>query len=322
MTIIARGFCTRGFRTVTLALGVSLLAACATSPATTSAAAISGIRILPAQISWAPPPAQAPATEGIAALPGGAKLWYTDTGGKGEAVILLHPASGNATSWAYQQPVLAQAGFRVITYSRRGYYKSEAPSPGNPGTAAGDLNELADYLGLGKFHLVATAAGSFVALDYAIHHQDRLLSLVYSNSLGQIQDPAYNKMLGYLLDPAFSKLSVDFRELGPSYRASYRPGVEQWLHIHEMTGSMGTPQGRLGAVTWAGIESLKLPTLLLTSDSDFYMPVSSLREFRRHLPHSDAAVFSEAGHAAYWEQYEAFNAELLRFLRKVRGSSR
>lgn len=306
---------TGSLRTLLLAMAASLGAACTQQPPSTSGGTVPGqIRILPAQTAWAPPPAQAPAKEGIATLPGGAKLWYSDTGGSGTPVILLHPASGNATSWAYQQPALAEAGYRVISYSRRGYYGSEPPAVDDPGTAAGDLDELANYLGIGKFHLVATAAGGFVSLDYAIAHEDRLLSLVFSNSLGGIDDAAFRQTLGHLLPPTFSQLPVEFRELGPSYRASYRPGVEQWLAIHAQTGSMGTPQGRLGAVTWERLEALRLPVLLLTGDADFYMPVSSLREFRRHLPHSEAAIFSESGHAAYWEQYEAFNTELLRFL--------
>ena len=80
----------------------------------------------------APLPAQVAAHEAMAELPG-ARLWFWDTGGTGTPVVLLHPASGSALIWGYQQPVFAKAGYRVIAYSRRGYFNSEAGDRANPG---------------------------------------------------------------------------------------------------------------------------------------------------------------------------------------------
>src|SRR5688500_12964436 len=59
-----------------------------------------------------PIPAQAQATEGFATLPD-ARLWYWDTGGDGEPIVLLHPNSGSGLTWPYQQPVFSGAGYRV-----------------------------------------------------------------------------------------------------------------------------------------------------------------------------------------------------------------
>ena len=71
-----------------------------------------------------PFPAPVAMTEGLADL-GNVKLWYWDTGGPGEAVVFLHAGSGSSEFYPYQQPVFAKAGYRVISYSRRGQYKSE-----------------------------------------------------------------------------------------------------------------------------------------------------------------------------------------------------
>ena len=62
---------------------------------------------------------------------------------KGPAVVLLHAASGSGAFWGYQQPVLAKAGYRVISYSRRGYLKSDPGDPNDPGIASEDLHNLA-----------------------------------------------------------------------------------------------------------------------------------------------------------------------------------
>jgi pimeloyl-ACP methyl ester carboxylesterase len=120
-------------------------------------------------------PAQVPAKEGIAQIANG-KLFYWDTGGSGPAVILLHPATGSALMWVYQQPVFAKAGYRVIGYSRRGYYNSDPIAKENPGVAADDLHQLVELLGIQKFHAVSSAAGGSIATDYALSHPERLHS--------------------------------------------------------------------------------------------------------------------------------------------------
>src|SRR6266436_1373909 len=102
-----------------------------------------------------PIPQQVPAKQEIAELPG-TRLGYWDTCGDGEAVVLLHPASGSALIWSYQQPVFAKAGYRVIAYSRRGYYNSAPSSRDKPGIGSEDLHHLVEFLRLTKFHLVAS----------------------------------------------------------------------------------------------------------------------------------------------------------------------
>ena len=141
-----------------------------------------------------PIPEQVPAKEGMADLPG-TRLGYWDTGGPGEPIVLLHPASGSALVWLYQQPVFAKAGYRVIAYSRRNYYNSDLAPENNPGTASADLQNLVEFLRVDKFHLVGSAAGGSVAADYALSHPERLLSLtVSSNNLAAAN--------GYIADTA------------------------------------------------------------------------------------------------------------------------
>ncbi len=118
---------------------------------------------------------------GLAVLPD-TRLWYWDTGGDGPPIVLVHPATGSALIWGYQQPAFAKAGYRVIGYSRRSYYNSDPLVADRPGIASEDLHHLADYLGLAKFHLVGSAAGGGIAADYAVSHPDRLLSLIVASN--------------------------------------------------------------------------------------------------------------------------------------------
>src|SRR5262245_32653515 len=98
--------------------------------------------------------AQTPVREGHASLPG-VRLWYTDSGGAGAAVVFVHAATGSSRVWEYQLPVFTKNGYRVITYDRRGFGRSTVESSGpQPGTGAGDLLALVNHLGLDRVHLV------------------------------------------------------------------------------------------------------------------------------------------------------------------------
>jgi pimeloyl-ACP methyl ester carboxylesterase len=60
-----------------------------------------------------------------AELPG-VKLWFTDTGGTGTPMVLLHANTGTSASWEAQATAFAREGYRVIAFDRRGWGKSLA----------------------------------------------------------------------------------------------------------------------------------------------------------------------------------------------------
>ena len=56
-------------------------------------------------------------------------LAYNDQG-SGQPVVLIHGFPLNGASWEKQTHALLQAGYRVITYDRRGFGASSQPSVG------------------------------------------------------------------------------------------------------------------------------------------------------------------------------------------------
>jgi pimeloyl-ACP methyl ester carboxylesterase len=175
-----------------------------------------------------PIPAQVPAKDGVAQIPD-SRLWYWDTGGTGVPIVLLHPSTGSALIWGYQQPVFAKAGYRVIAYSRRGYYNSAPYDPNNRGIGSEDLRYLVDALGLGRFHIVASAAGGSIASDFAFSYQERLLSLTISSNSFGVRDGEIAKAAAFIRPKGFEQLPPEFREIGPSYRAANPEGVKAWI---------------------------------------------------------------------------------------------
>src|SRR5262249_36293624 len=167
-----------------------------------------------------------------------------------------------------------------------------------------------------------------------------------ANSTGDVQDASYAEIAQRLRPPAFNQLSLEFRELGPSYRAAHPEGVQRWLNLSQTHAPIQPPAPAPGAgndgsavesprsrssgpvpdrgqsardndgpVTFARLESLSVPTLLLTGDADLYLPPSVLRLFKQHIPTAEIHVISESGHAAYWENPDEFNRRVLEFLR-------
>ncbi|HET8563075.1 MAG TPA: alpha/beta hydrolase [Candidatus Binatia bacterium] len=261
-----------------------------------------------------PIPDQVPAKEAMADLPS-TRLGYWDTGGDGKPVVFLHPASGSALIWLYQQPVFAHAGYRVIAYSRRNYYNSELAPEDNPGIGSEDLHNLIEFLGLEKFHAVSSAAGGSVATDYAFTHPERLLSLtVSSNNLA-----ARN---GYIAETAarirpreVESLPRWYWELGPSYRAANPEGVEKWIDLnHKSETGKGARQKLANVVTPEKLETLKVPTLLMTGAADLATPPSITRMIARHVPDNEVVIVAESGHSPYWERPEFFNRAVLDFI--------
>ncbi|MBS1813328.1 MAG: alpha/beta hydrolase [Acidobacteria bacterium] len=69
--------------------------------------------------------------------------------GSGPAVVLVHGWPLNGASWEKQTAALLDAGYRVITYDRRGFGESSQPAAGyDYDTMAADLHTLVEHLDL------------------------------------------------------------------------------------------------------------------------------------------------------------------------------
>lgn len=250
----------------------------------------------------------------------GARIFYRDTGGSGVPVVFLHAATGSSRVWENQIPVFTGAGYRFIAFDRRGWGRTVIdPTGPQPGTAADDLLSLLDNLGLDKVHLIGTAAGGFVALDFALSYPQRLRSLVVANSIGGVQDPDFVELGRRIRPPQFDTLPPEFRELGPEYRAAQPDGTRRWMELEKISrpeGPRAAAQPMRNHITFAALEAIRTPTLLLTGGSDLYAPPAVMRLFAAHIRNAGTVVVREAGHSSYWEQPDVFNRAVLDFLAK------
>jgi pimeloyl-ACP methyl ester carboxylesterase len=253
-----------------------------------------------------------------AELPG-VKLWFTDTGGTGTPIILLHANTGTSAVWVNQVTSFSRAGYRVIAFDRRGWGKSIAnPAAGpQPGSIAGDLDALADHLKLERFHLLGVAGGGFAALDYAAWRPERLRSLVVGASTGQVTDKEVADFIARIELPGLRKLPAVYREVGPSYRGANPDGTQRWTEIEEHARQPEAPAQPLRTPnTFAKIETIPTPALVIAADADLLAPPALMRVWARHVKNHEWALVPDAGHAMAWEQPDVFNEKVLEFIKR------
>ena len=145
------------------------------------------------------------------------------------------------------------------------------------------------HLGLEKFHLVGTAGGGFIALDYAAGRPERLLSLIVGGSTGAIEDKEVADFIARIAIPDIRKQSTHYRELGPSYRGANPEGTQHWIEIDESARQPGVgfqPPLRkpntlakiatITALRWKGSADLftlaRANALLVRAENDPAMP--------------------------------------------------
>jgi pimeloyl-ACP methyl ester carboxylesterase len=257
-----------------------------------------------------------PARGELASIPG-VRLWFTDTGGTGEPIVLMHAITGTSESWASQIDTFSRAGYRVIAFDRRGWGRSQTDTTGpQPGTAADDLHALADYLSLGRFHLVGVAGGGFVSLDYAAAHSERLSSLVIAASTGSVSDKEIQDVIARIEIPGLRSLPGHFREVGASYRGTNPEGTKRWLEIEEHARQAGAPTQPLRSPnTYAKLATITTRTLVVAADADLLAPPGLMTLWARHVKGAQWTTVPDAGHSIAWEQPAMFNEIVLNFLK-------
>jgi pimeloyl-ACP methyl ester carboxylesterase len=157
------------------------------------------------------------------------------------------------------------------------------------------------------------------SLDFVLSYPQRVGSAVISNSGGAtVRDANFQQMSASLKPVEFDSYPVDFRELGPSYRAGNPEGTRRWIELTRMSrqNSAAPPQPPKTPITMPLLEMIKTPVLLMTGAADLYAPPPLMRLYAARIKHAESVIIPEAGHSAYWEQPELFNRAVLDFIRK------
>ncbi len=253
----------------------------------------------------------------------GFRLYY-ERHGDGPAVLFAHGAGGNSASWWQQVPAFADR-YTVVTFDHRAFGRSRDVR-GGPGRAAfaSDAVALLDHLELGRVHVVAHSMGARTAMGLLRQAPERIASLACSGSnAGCVDDrlrarKAELEASGFLAGSLLSRaLSSDFGEREPELALLYRqirsfnpPRARDFLApTPEMRNYRGSTAERL-------IDS-GVPLLWIVGEHDRVVPAELVCISHELTPHSRYVEVSGAGHSAYFERADAWNAAVRTFIDAV-----
>ena len=106
----------------------------------------------------------------------GSELFYEERG-KGDPILLIHPAGGSASTWGSVVDGLAAVG-RVIAYDRRGYLRSGGGPVRSIHQHTGDAEALLEALGAKPAVVVGASVGATIAIDLALRHPEAVRSVI------------------------------------------------------------------------------------------------------------------------------------------------
>ncbi len=269
-------------------------------------------------------------------LLGTTKIHVDDTGGPGRPVVLIHgwPLSGEA--WSDQVGPLSAAGYRVVSYDRRGFGRSEKPSSGyDYETFARDLDKLLTELELTDVTLVGfSMGGGEVARYIAKQGEDRLRSVVLAaavppymmqtddNPDGPLTKEAADEMTKGLesdRDAFFDQFTTQFFSVDGQLKVSedQRQQAIALCHQSDQKAALASMEA-FGTTDFRDdLTKVTVPTLVLHGAGDATVPYDG-SGVRTHaaIAHSELVVVDGAPHGLNVSHTDEFNAALLDFLAK------
>ncbi len=255
--------------------------------------------------------------------------------GEGRPVVLIHgwPLSGE--SWSEQVPALKEAGYRVVTYDRRGFGQSDPGDSYDYDALAGDLDNVLSDLDLTDVTLVGFSMGGGEVARYVSRYgEDRLHSVVFAaavppyllksddNPDGPLTEDAAKGMRSGLeedRDGFFDEFTKQFFSAGDELKVT-----DDQRQAAITLAKQSNQEAALGCMDAFGttdfredLTSISVPTLVIHGDSDGIVPFEGSGKLTHEaVDGSEVVVIEDAPHGLNVSHAEEFNAALLEFLEK------
>jgi pimeloyl-ACP methyl ester carboxylesterase len=234
------------------------------------------------------------------------------------AIVLLHGAGFDRTTWALHSRWFAHHGFGVLAPDLPGHGRSG----GEPLKTIPDMADwtaaLLDAAGVAKAKLVGHSMGSLIALETAARHPAKVSSLSLIGTAATMTVGPDLLKAAEANDPA----AVDMVSIwGLGYQAglggSLAPGL--WMHygaqrvleqcrpgvLFNDLAACNAYQGALAAAA-----SITIPATLILGERDMMTPARAGKALAAALPNSRTVVLPGAGHMMMAERPDELLAAL------------
>jgi len=265
------------------------------------------------------------------------ELYYEDQG-SGQPVVLIHGYPLDGHSWELQTRELLAAGYRVVTYDRRGFGSSSKVGSGyDYDTFAKDLDTVLETLDLRDVILVGFSMGTGELARYVRNHgHERVAKLAFLASLEPFlvqrddnPEGVPQSVFDGIADAArtdryawFTQFYQDFYNLDENLGSRIS---EEVVRASWNTAVGSAPVAAYAVVpTWiedfrADVEAVRAaakPTLILHGTKDNILPIDATgRRFHAAVPDAQYVEVEGAPHGLLWTHAAEVNEALLGFVR-------
>ena len=259
---------------------------------------------------------------------------YFEDHGHGKPIVLIHgwPLSGR--SWEAQVPALIAAGYRVITYDRRGFGWSSQPWGGyDYDTLAADLHALVMHLELKDATLVGfSMGGGEVARYVSTYGAERIAKCVFAGAVPPFLYKSADNPDGGLDDATIAQFKAGVTTDRMAFLNTFTTGfftAGGKLQVSEAQrqyacdiAAFASPKGTLDCIHAfsytdfrVDLTKIAIPTLVIHGDSDAIVPfeVSGARTHKA-IAGSRLHLIKGAPHGFNLSHAAEFNKALLEFL--------
>ncbi|MBF4571978.1 alpha/beta hydrolase [Herbiconiux sp. VKM Ac-1786] len=262
------------------------------------------------------------------------ELHYEDRGA-GQPIVLIHgfPLDGN--SWEGQVPELLGAGYRVITYDRRGFGQSSQPSTGyDYDTFADDLHAVLTDLDLHDVILVGFSMGTGEVARYISRHgEERIARVAFLASLEPFLAITDDNPDGASPMSFFEGIAADIRKDRYAYFTNFyqdffnlddnlgsRISEDAVRNAWNVAASSGSIASAAAPLSWPtdfreDISKITVPALIAHGTADRVLPIDATgRRFITALPAAQYVEIEGAPHGLLTTHTAEVNKVLLAWL--------
>lgn len=259
------------------------------------------------------------------ALPTGATVGITDSGGDGPVVVFSHGLLMNHTMFSPQVAALRD-DYRVVTWDQRGHGAAEHEGTWTYWDSADDLIAILDHLGVGTAVLAGMSQGGYLSLRAALRYPDRVRALVLmdTQALPEHDDllPLYRELARSWLADGADPATLEYVAtviLGPG--ADSDAWKAQWSSMNparapQVVHTLVEREDLSGRVP-----QIAAPALVVHGEEDVAISLDRAQAMADALPNAGpVVVVPGAGHAANLTHPEPVNAAIRPFLESLSGS--
>jgi pimeloyl-ACP methyl ester carboxylesterase len=253
----------------------------------------------------------------------GIDLYYEVEGSGGQWAVFAHGGEGCHLHW-WQQVAALRDRYRCLVYDARGFGLSGGVWGAPEETAAADLDGLMRHLGIDRAFLVGQSMGGMAVSGVALRHPERVLGLVMGDTPFGIATPALSKWAAETLEK-MAHFNVFEHLTAPGF-ASANPGLHYLYHaIARLNSTRPLPADttdyaagyvRMRDQPPLDLSAYAVPTLCLVGEHDALTP-PWLMEATAGALKASLRVIPGAGHSAFFEKSDLYNAAITDFFEQV-----